>query len=61
MFEVEFAMMLQVRIPSWLEIRNLYISPDLNREPAGIVIESALLHKLLNHYDFSSTPIISSG
>lgn len=26
MFEVEFAMMLQVRILSWLEIRNLDIS-----------------------------------
>ena len=55
MFEVEFAMMLQVRILSWLEIRNLYIRPDLNQDPAGIVIETALLRKLSNDFDYSST------
>ena len=55
MFKFEFAMTLWVRIPSWLEIRNSYLSPDLNREPAGIVIETALLRKLLNNYDCSST------
>ena len=55
MFKFEFAMMLWVRIPSWLEIRNSYLSPDLNREPEGIVIETSLLHKLLNNYDYSST------
>ena len=36
------------------------MSPDLNREPAGMVIESALLHKLLNNCNHSSTIIDSN-